>query len=351
VSGSFGTALIAAVALCAAASPAHANRHKKKKPTTTSSASAEKPWFQGVSKEDQKAALALFKAGNTFFEQEQYTEAIAQYEKALEKWDHPSIEYNLASCLIHMRQPLDAWDHLESALQYGAEPLGKNVFDQAQQDQLLLDSMLAQIQVQSQQDDVVVMLDGKELFTGKGSRSQRVMPGKHQLVATRQGYETDSRALDVPAGTIWKRTIELHPEKVTVKRENYERRWPWWVPWATTGSGLALALVGTATYLVARSDMKSYDATLASDCRMGCTQQMINALGISSEESHARHVSQVGIGFWVAGAAVAAAGGIMAFLNRPQLTGETEVRPETRPDVSIIATPSYIGASLSLTFR
>lgn len=343
MSGSVGTALITALALCAAGT-AHADRHKKKQPTATGSPN-EKPWSQGVSKADQQRATELFAAGNVLFEQSKYTEAAAQYEKALEKWDNPKIEYNLVLCLLNMRQPLDAWDHLESALEYGEDGLGKRLFDDAQSHKTTLESTLGLIDVDSQQDGVVVMLDGHELFSGKGSKEIHLLAGKHQLVATREGYETESSALDLPAGQTIKKTIALQPQKVKIRRENYERRWAWWVPWSTAGAAVAFALVGTGVYLAARSDMHAYDAELLGACPMGCSTEM--AAKYNGDETHARLVSQVGIGFWVGGAAVAGVAGVMAYLNRPTKV----VHEETRPDISVTVTPSFVGASMSLTFR
>lgn len=344
MSGSVGTALVTALALCAAAT-AHADRHHRKKKPTATGSSDDKPWSQGVSKADQQQATELFAAGNALFEQSKYTEAAAQYERALEKWDNPKIEYNLVLCLLNMRQPLDAWDHLESALEYGEDGLGKRLFDDAQSHKTTLESTLALVEVDSEQDGVVIMFDGHQLFSGKGSKELHVLAGKHQLVATREGYETESRALDLPAGETTKQTIKLQPQKIKITRENYERRWAWWVPWSTAGAGVALALVGTGVYLAARSDMRAYDAELLSACPQGCSDAM--AAKYAGDERHARLVSQVGIGFWVGGAAVAGVAGVMAYLNRPTKV----VHEETRPDISVTVTPSFVGASLSMTFR
>ncbi|HEY3804274.1 MAG TPA: PEGA domain-containing protein [Kofleriaceae bacterium] len=319
-------------------------------------AAKEGAWSEGVSKRHQKQAFEHFDAGNQLVAQGKYTDALVEYEAAITKWDHPAIEFNMMLCLFHMRQPLDAWDHLEKALQYGQEPLGKDIYEQALTYRDLLDAALAQVEVSNDDDGVQVMFDGRELFTGKGSKTIHALAGKHQLVASREGYETESKALDLPAGQTTKEAIALHPEKVKVKvtRENYERRWDWWVPWATLSSGVALALVGTGVYIDARSDIKAYDSELATKCPMGCTPQMVNQLGISNEANHATRVSQIGIGFWSVGAGVAIAAGVMAILNRPQMvTSEhTDTQPEAHPpDVSIIVTPNYVGAGVSLTFR
>jgi tetratricopeptide (TPR) repeat protein len=319
---------------------AHADKADKKH------GSAEAPWAQGVSKAHQQQAFALFQEGNDLFAQERYTDAYEAYAKALAKWDHPSIQLNIAICLTLMKKPLDAWEHLEAALKYGKQGLGDDDYKKALEKQATLDATLAEVQITSEQDDVKVMLDGQLLFTGKSSVKKHVLAGPHQLVATRDGYQPETRALDLPAGQPTQQTVKLDLEKVTVQRENYERRWQWWIPWATVGSGVALALIGTGVYLAARSDMNAYDNALAAHCPSGCTPAMVASLNLSSQEEHARRVSGVGIGFWVAGGLVASAAGVMAVLNRPHL--EIEGHPA---DVAIVTTPEYVGASFSLSFK
>ena len=336
--------MIAAFTLCVT-SPAHADKHKRGKHDSGT------PWADGVSKGNQKKAFELYDAGNALFGEKKYTDAIEDYEMAIQLWDHPLIEFNLTVCLINISKPLEAWDHLQAAMQYGDAPLGKQTYELALTDKALLEATLAELEVDSDQDGVQVMLDGRELFTGKANKTQHVLAGNHQLVATREGYETDSQALDLPAGKVTKKSIELQPKKVkvTVERENYERRWQWWIPWATVGTGVGFALIGTGVYLAARSDMKAYDNAFASfaqkNCPTGCMPSMIPS-SLSEQETHARHVSGVGIGFWAAGGAIAAAAGVMAILNRPQL--EIEGHPA---DVAIVATPGYVGANFTLTLK
>jgi tetratricopeptide (TPR) repeat protein len=325
------------IAVCAA-SPAHADHASKHDAAPTR-------WSVGVSKTRQKKATELFDAGNKLFEENKYTDALVEYEKAIQIWDNPNIEFNLAVCLLNIRQPLDAWDHLVLALRYGEEPLGKQSYEQALTYKVTLETSLAQLEVSNEQDDVQVMLDGREMFTGKAVKSVHLLPGKHQLVATRDGYETDSRALDLPPGKATHEAIELQPVRVEVKvkRENYERRWSWWIPWATISTGVGFALIGTGVYLQARSDIKAYDNALAGQCPMGCKPSDIPA-PIAEQQQHAQRVSQVGIGFWTAGAAVAVAAGVMAVLNRPRLL-------EDHPEIAIAVTPTFTGASIALTFR
>lgn len=304
------------------------------------------PWSQGVSKSSQKKALERFDQGNTLFGEGKYAEALAVYERALKIWDHPNIQFNIAVCLFHIRQPLAAWDHLESALRFGSAPLGKRLFDEALTYKAVLEASLAHLEVSNSQAGVQVMLDGKELFTGKGKKVLHLLAGPHQLVATAEGFQTLSKALDLPAGERTREAIELEPEVVKVKvekvRVNYERRWSWWLPWSLEAAGIAVALAGTGLYIYARSEISSYDKALAMQCPGGCKPDEIPS-GLVSQRQSAETKGTVAIGLWAVGGAVAVGAGIMAIANRP--------REIEKPRITAVVTPGYVGAALTLTLR
>src|SRR6187401_3178794 len=83
----------------------------------------DKPWAQGVAADDQAKALELYRQGNEQFEQAHYLEALAKYEVALRSWDHPSIRYNAAVCLMNLGRIEEAYENLMAALRFGGEPL------------------------------------------------------------------------------------------------------------------------------------------------------------------------------------------------------------------------------------
>ena len=86
------------------------------------------PWAAGVAPENQRQALELYSRGNKLFEQSKHLEALEQYRKAIEFWDHPAIRYNMAVCLINIDKYLEAFGNLEKAMAHGEEPLGKRHF-------------------------------------------------------------------------------------------------------------------------------------------------------------------------------------------------------------------------------
>jgi hypothetical protein len=317
------------------AEPAARAEQRERRGRTGKSARSSKedstPWSVGVSKEDQKRAL---------FEEAKYTDAVAKYEEALIAWDHPNIRFNMAVCLINMRQPLVAWNHLQKAVRFGEGPLGKRLFAEATRTVSVLEASLADLTIQSSQPDVRVLVDGAEVLVGPGNHTMKLLAGKHQLVASRRGYVTDSHVLDLPPGEPVTHRISLVAEEVKVVRENYERRWAWWVPWSVAGTSVALGLAGAGFYLTARSDIREYDRELIELCPFGCTDEEIPE-SLKQQERSARHNSRVAVGIWTAAGALAVTGGVMAILNRPR---RREVRT-TQPLVTV--TPTYVGVGLS----
>lgn len=301
------------------------------------------PWSKGVSEAAQRRALALFQDGNVYFEQAKYTDAVSRYEQALAAWDHPNIRFNMAVCLINMRQPLVAWDHLQRALRFGDAPLGKRLYAEAQTYVAVLEASLGELRVRTHQPEVKVTVDGQTILTGDGKRTLKLLAGKHQLVASGPGLATDTRALDLTAGKAVELDLELGAPEVKVERENYERRWGWWAPWAVAGSGLVLGAVGAAVYVSARADIRSYDQDLAALCPAGCKPSDIPA-ELSGRATTARRKSGIGIGVMAGGGAFVIASGVMAILNRPRKV------EERRPTPELSVAPGYVGVGLRLAW-
>jgi tetratricopeptide (TPR) repeat protein len=296
------------------------------------------PWSKDVSEADQKRALALFQEGNAFFEHEKYPEAVDKYDQALRHWGNPSIHFNMAICLINMRQMLLAWDHLQKALRFGEAPLGKH-YTEAISYRAVLESSLADLTVRWEQPEIKVMVDGAEVLNGN---AKKLLPGSHQLVASRPGYTTLSRALVLPAGKPHVEQVALQLEKVTVQRDNYERRWAWWVPWSVEGGAAALALVAAGIYVSSSNQMANFDAAYKDRCPNGC---MVIPSDLLRQRDGARTKSGVAIGMWVGAGAVAIGGGVMAVMNRPIKVERRAITP------SLAVSRDYVGAAISFALE
>ena len=122
------------MALAIASTPAHAD-------------DTAAPWSQGVSADQKAAAHKLLEEGNAQFLEHHYADALDSYRRAVAKWDHPAIRFNIVRCLIQLDRPAEASENLEAALKYGKTPLEDAVYAEAIAYQKLLANQTGELEV------------------------------------------------------------------------------------------------------------------------------------------------------------------------------------------------------------
>ena len=276
---------------------------------------AGKPWATGVSDAEQTRALEIYRHGNTQFEDAHYTEALALYREALTHWDHPGIRFNMVVCLVNLDQPVEAYEDLGKALQYGAAPLGTANYEQGLTYKKLLLGQLATVEVKSEERGAEVTFDGAVLFTAPGDVTKLVVPGSHQIVATKSGYSPATIPLVLLGGKTVVEDVKLTPFAPT----RIVRRWAPWKPWLVLGAGAAVAIAGGILEVRAHDNYDSYDAGFTQTCPGGCggpTQMPVPA-SLASLEHRARVDNDVGVGMLVGGGVAVVAGLVGIYLAQP----------------------------------
>jgi hypothetical protein len=292
----------------------------------------DKPWAAGVSVDAQSKALELYRQGNELFEQSRYLEALQMYEVALRSWDHPSIRYNAAVCLINLGRTDEAYDNLMAALRFGGDPLSPELQRQAHTYESLLAGQLAELEVRCNEPQAKVQLDGKDLLDCPGADARKLRPGRHQVVAQKPGYETDSRAIELAAGKKTTLVLEL---KVLASRGRLERRWPKWMPWSVLAGGAAVGIAAIPLALHARSDYDAWDAQLTTYCPMGCDPSTLDATqrarldDLDGTKHRSATIAYTAI---AVGAVGIAAGFTLVLLNQPRLVGSAALKPDVGAD-------------------
>jgi tetratricopeptide (TPR) repeat protein len=293
----------------------------------------DKPWADGIPADKQTKALELYRQGNEQFEQGHYLEALAKYEIALAEWDHPSIRYNAAVCLINLGRADEAYENLMAALRFGGAPLSAELQRQAHTYEALLASQLAELEVQCKEPAAKVMLDGKELLDCPGSQSRKLRAGRHQVVAQKPGYETDSRAVELQPGKKTTLVLEL---KVVSGRGHLERRWPKWVPWTVLAGGAVVGGIAVPLYFNARGDYRAWDRKAIEYCGdTGCIPETTLTDTQRADLDRLDGVRKRSATYAYSAIAVSAvgvaAGFTLVLLNQPRLVGAV-VRPEVGKD-------------------
>jgi tetratricopeptide (TPR) repeat protein len=276
---------------------------------------ADEPWAVGVSADQQKTALALYKEGNAFFVENEFKDALEKYVQALAIWDHPAIRYNAAVCLINLDRPVEAYEDLEAALRFGEPPLGADVYKQGLSYEKLLAGRIAEVDVTARSPDATISLDGQPLLHGEGTAKRRVLSGDHQVVAEKPGFETETRPVRVNGGDHVTIVIELHP--IAAARQLH-LRYPRWIPWTVIGAGAAVALAGLPLILMSNQAYARYDAGVDASCPSGCPPAPLPS-SIASDRSRGRLDNILAISAFSVGGALVASGFALVVANQPRL--------------------------------
>jgi hypothetical protein len=326
-------------------------------------ADASRPWAAGVSADDQKTALAMFREGNQAHNDGLFVKAVELYEGALKHWKHPAIYYNMALSLTNLQKPVEVEAALQESIKYGAAPLEKGKFEHAKQSLLLIANQLATIEVSCQKAGGRVSVDNKEVFTvvpgQPNTYKARVKIGKHTFVAEKPGYATGLDAPFIGPGETFRIELKLYTaEELTRHRRRWNAKW---MPYAVLGGAVA---VGTTGLLVSMSAQSSYDDFDAKVKRCnettgnngGCATQQ-SSLDLRDSGDTKRTIGYVAYG--VAGAALVT-GALLLYLNRSQpyqISSDEYRREQLEKDrgqqnitVTPIIAPTMAGAMLDARF-
>jgi hypothetical protein len=345
--GQFDLRAVLAAVACLCALPLVAEAQPATPPAEPSSPDlpppeGSRPWADGVPEAEQALATELYVAGNQEFTESHFAQALAKYREALRHWDHPAIRYNIAICLINLDQPVEARDHLERSLAYGAAPLKGDTYREGLTHRKLLDGQLAHITVASAEPGAEIALDGKLLFAGPGSAALYLLPGEHRVVATKPGFLTAFNTLALVAG---KRTTYNVPALERKPTTRIARRWDWWKPWAMIGSGAALGGLGSLGYLAAQGSYAAFDEKVRVLCPFGCTPEEIAARpGLTGPRDRGRIEEGIAFALFSLGGLAVLVGSIGVVLNQPRVVVDV-----TRP--TPVVTPVPGGVSASITWR
>ena len=290
-----------------------------------------KPWLKGTPLEDRKAAIALFEEGNTLMDDQQFVEADKKYAAAIARWDHPVFHFNRTTAQINLLQPIEAYESIKQALRHDDAPFEQVQYQHARATMKKLEGNLGHATIKCAQNGVRVTLDGKLLFIGPGEYKNVMRPGSHQLVATKDGYITDTRLIVGDAGKPTDVAVQLVPPK----RLKAVRRWAAWKPWVVVGAG-ALAL-GAAGFLDWNSSQGfiSYDASFVELCgEAGCQREELPTVLADELAGAETKQTLAQISYGVAGATLVV-GAVLAYLNREKFINVAEA-PEEPGSVSFV---------------
>lgn len=307
-------------------------------------AKARKPWAKGVSQQQKTTAQGLLGKGNVLFVESKHLEALDAYREALESWDHPAIRFNIARALINLDRPLEAYENIKLAVQYGPAPIPE-LFEEAKNYERLLQRQIGELTIKCEQNGVTVTVDGQQQFDCPLEKTIKLLPGPHKVVAEKSGFLPFSKDLALLAAS---------PERVDIKMMTLEdasvtrRRWKHWKPWAVVVGGVAVAGLGVTLELLARSTRDGYGADLTDLCsETPCVESDLpDSVRSAFTRAQVEHVS--GVSAIAIGGVAFLSGLALVYLNRPR-TFLSEAHETSEPGATLLiptASADSVGAAL-----
>jgi hypothetical protein len=186
-------------------------------------------------------ASELLREGIALARDHHLEQARAKMREAYELWP----TYDVAANLGYVECDLGEWRDAATHLQWARKHLPLNVPQQAADE---VDKALAQAKshvggvMLDAEPGTGIFADGEKVGVTPLEGPFYLTPGRHQLRSERAGFQTSTEAIDLRAGEVSVRRIELKPE-TTASVPPAEPR-PAWPGWLMGGTGLASAALG-----------------------------------------------------------------------------------------------------------
>ncbi len=302
-----------------------------------------KPWAKGVSQADKTQATQLFREGNSLLKDSLFLKAAEKYRAAIKHWNHPAIHYNLALALMNLDQPLEVYEALKHAVQYGPQAVDQEKYDAATRYLKLVQQQIARVSIKCDMPGTEVVFDGKQVFTGPGKYESLVRIGQHTVVARKPGYVSQDETRVLGPGDELDLDVKMHtPEELT----RYRRKLAPWKPWAVVGGGAAVLAVGGILHALARNGFQDYDDGIVA-CG-GC----VPPDSLTSKKSGAVTKQTVAFIAYGVGGAALAAGLMLAYINRAQPYRVDLEQPAASGGAHVSVSPTFNegGAGFVATF-
>lgn len=285
---------------------------------------AARPW-ETATTEQRERAKALVAQADEQYNDASVSRAVELYLEALKIWDHPAIHAPLAIAYNELDKPVEAFHHMQIALKYGAEPLGRN-YEVALKRFDMIKKKVGTLVIKSTTAGAEVKLNGNTALDDIGEIAEVVRAGqRHIVTAKRKGMQTFTREPDVVGGS----TVEVIVAMVPTQPKYVRRLKRAWLPYAALASGVVVAGFGGLMYAQAVGDRQQFDDLYEATCPTGCTRDQWDDRNplLGDLDASMKRQSAFGIAGFAVGGALVATGVTLFFLNRPRAVYVDEEDP------------------------
>lgn len=281
------------------------------------------PALAGGDPPDAARARALLDQGTRLYADDaSYAAALAAFRESYATEPSWRALNGIGLCLHALGREVEAYRTYEQLLgQFGTQ-LTAEQRQRAEELKAEIERLIARLEVSVAQRGAQLALDGEVIGAGPLDTRLLVMPGAHQLVATLEGHRPFTERIAIEAGATRRVVVNLERarERVVIRREEpvLERPMRGWIPWLTAGGGAALAAAGGILALHARGELRDFDDGVAASA--GELPHSVAA--DPGTIDRAEREQAIAIGLVAAGGAAVVTGLILAVFNEPRAVEE-----------------------------
>jgi tetratricopeptide (TPR) repeat protein len=148
----------------------------------------------------RKAARAHYEQGLSLANRGAYEAALREFRSAYQKSPQFAVLYNIGQAEIAIGHPLEAIQALSQYLRDGQDQIPPVRRQQVEAQIALLEKLLAEIVVTSEQPGALVSVDGRELGTTPLTQPLRVTTGPHEVSLSYPGFPPAKRSVALSEG-------------------------------------------------------------------------------------------------------------------------------------------------------
>lgn len=289
--------------------------------------------FPAIANEKDQAKQ-LFESGLKLMKLDDFAAAAANFERSTALFATQNSLFNLANCYQAMRRYGDALTTLERLNHDFGKVLKPEIKSAAARRETEIRSLVARLTIQMEPSDASLTVDGKDAGTGLVRGPLLLAPGDHVMEATRPGYRSQRRSVQLVSGKEQLEMVGLEAEPilpsvatplpvvspaVAVAQTSDlsgglesgakpRSRALTIVTWSTLAGAVAAGATAGTFWLIARGHYSDYEKYNNGDASLA---QKRNAA-----KSDTQSASNVAIGCGIAAAALAVTAGVTYWIGR-----------------------------------
>jgi len=284
-------------------------------------------WAQPVvSQADRDAARQAALDGISAYNRQDYATAMDRLQRA-EALFHAPVHLRYMALSLerqnHNREALEVWRRLsQETLESSAPPVFREAVDEARRAVPRLEATFGRlaIELSNAGSDATVQINGETVALADLAAARLVAPGPQRVVARRPGFREITREVTTRAGATERVNLTFEPEvsavvapppepepQYTTRRVSSPLRT---VGIITGGVGLALAVVGVATGVMAQSEFDGLE--------QACPNRQCTTASDLARRDDVDSLASTSTVMLLSGGALAAAGVVLFLVGAPR---------------------------------